>query len=46
MTPELKKKLIEGTKKEAAGRSYQELVRWRDEKLADLLTAIAKPAKT
>ena len=46
MTPELHQKLIEGTKTQAAGRSYQELVRWRDEKLADLLNAIAKPAKT
>jgi carnitine 3-dehydrogenase len=45
MTPELKQKLIEGTKTQAAGRSYQELVRWRDEKLADLLNAIAKPVK-
>jgi 3-hydroxyacyl-CoA dehydrogenase len=45
MTPELHEKLIEGTKTQAAGRSYQELVRWRDEKLADILKAIAKPAK-
>lgn len=45
MTAELQQALIEGTKTQAAGKSYQELVRWRDEKLADVLAAVAKPAK-
>jgi len=45
MTPALQKALIEGTKTQAEGKSYPELVRWRDEKLADILAAIAAPAK-
>lgn len=42
LTPELVRTLIEGTRREAAGHSYAELVAWRDRCLVALQRALAQ----
>ena len=45
LTPELRRKLVDGVKEEAAGRSIAELAQWRDRLLLDILEAVKKGEK-
>jgi 3-hydroxyacyl-CoA dehydrogenase len=42
LTPDVQRRIIEGVAEEAAGRDIEQLARWRDEKLVEILEVVGK----